>query len=159
RTLSGQGEEFIIEFEGFRSKLYEDQAGHCSIGVGHLVHLGSCTASDRREFRGGLTRAEGIDLMVSDARSKIDCVASNVDVALTQEQFDALVSFTFNVGEGAFEDSTLLRKLNEGDFAAVPKELARWNKVTIDGEKVVSNGLTRRRGREAKLFSTGSYVG
>jgi len=158
-TLSSQGEDFIVEFEGFRSKLYEDQAGHCSIGVGHLVHLGPCNAGDRREFRDGITRARAIELMRDDASSKIDTVASNVNVPLTQEQFDALVSFTYNVGESAFEESTLLSKLNQGDFDAVPRQLARWNKVTINGEKVVSRGLTRRRSREATLFSTGSYTG
>lgn len=68
------------------------------------------------------------------------------------------MSFTFNVGEHAFETSTLLKRLNAGDFAGVPEELARWNKVTINGRKVVSNGLTRRRAREAKLFATGVYT-
>lgn len=157
-TLSPRGEEFIVEFEGFRSELYLDQAGHCTIGVGHLVHLGACNDSDKAKFRGGISRAKAIEFMRHDARSKIDAVSSNVTVPLSQEQFDALVSFTFNVGEGAFEDSTLLKKLNEGDHAAVPTQLARWNKVTINGKKVASKGLTRRRGREARLFEKGAYT-
>jgi lysozyme len=156
-TLSPRGEDFIVEFEGFSSKLYNDQAGHCSIGVGHLVHLGNC-----RPVEGGLekdiTRAKAIALMRQDARSMIDSVASNVKVPLTQEQFDALVSFAFNVGVGNFETSTLLKKLNSGHPTAVPAQLKRWNKVTINGHVVASKGLTRRRGREAKLFSTGVYT-
>lgn len=156
-TLSEEGEDFIVEFEGFSSTLYNDQAGHCSIGVGHLVHRGNCRPTEGGLER-GITRAQAIALMRKDARSKIDSVATNVTVPLTQEQFDALVSFTFNVGEHNFETSTLLRKLNSGDFEAVPGELARWNKVTINGSKVASNGLTRRRGREGRLFATGNYA-
>lgn len=156
-TLSSKGEEFIIEFEGFSSTLYNDQAGHCSIGVGHLVHRGNCKKAEGG-LEKGITKAKAIALMRSDARSKIDSVATSVKVPLTQEQFDALVSFTFNVGEHNFETSTLLEKLNAGDSAAVPGELARWNKVTINGRKVASKGLTRRREREGKLFATGVYT-
>jgi len=96
--------------------------------------------------------------MRKDAASFIDSVASNVKVPLTQEQFDALVSFAFNVGEGNFESSTLLEKLNAGHPEQVPAQLKRWNKVTINGQKVASKGLTRRRGREAKLFSDAVYT-
>jgi len=157
QTLSPRGEDFIIEFEGFSSKLYNDQAGHCTIGVGHLVHLGHCRPTEGG-LEAGITRAKAVALMREDARSTIDSVASNVKVPLTQEQFDALVSFTFNVGAGNFETSTLLDKLNHGHPEAVPAQLKRWNKVTINGQKVPSKGLTRRRGREAKLFSTGVYA-
>ncbi|WP_243057145.1 glycoside hydrolase family protein [Nocardioides sp. SR21] len=156
-TLSSRGEDFIIEFEGFSSTLYNDQAGHCTIGVGHLVHPGNCRATEGG-LENGITRAKAAKLMRQDARSMIDSVASHVTVPLTQEQFDALVSFTFNVGVGNFETSTLLQKLNSGHPEAVPAQLKRWNKVTINGQKVVSNGLTRRRDREAKLFSTGVYT-
>jgi len=156
-TLSHRGEDFVAEFEGFSSKLYNDQAGHCTIGVGHLVHLGNCRESENG-LEKGITRAKALTLLRTDASSKVDAVAANVKVPLTQEQFDALVSFTFNVGEHNFETSTLLAKLNAGDVAAVPGELARWNKITVNGRKVASAGLTRRRGREGKLFATGVYT-
>ena len=156
-TLSHRGEDFIVEFEGFSSKLYNDQAGHCTIGVGHLVHLGNCKKTEGG-LENGITRAKAIALMRKDASSVIDSVASNVKVPLTQEQFDALVSFAFNVGAGNFESSTLLEKLNAGHPEQVPTQLKRWNKVTINGQKVPSKGLTRRRGREAKLFSTAVYT-
>jgi GH24 family phage-related lysozyme (muramidase)/peptidoglycan hydrolase-like protein with peptidoglycan-binding domain len=156
-TLSPKGEDFVIEFEGFSSKLYNDQAGHCTIGVGHLVHRGKCKTTEGG-LEKGITKTRAKALMRTDARSKIDAVAANVKVPLTQEQFDALVSFTFNVGEGNFESSTLLKKLNDGDLDAVPRQLARWNKVTIGGKLVVSRGLSRRRGREGRLFSTGKYT-
>lgn len=157
RTLSRRGEDFVVEFEGFSSKLYNDQAGHCTIGVGHLVHLGNCRATEGG-LEKGISRARALTLLRTDAKSKVDAVSANVKVPLTQEQFDALVSFTFNVGEHNFETSTLLAKLNAGDVAAVPAELARWNKITVNGRKVASNGLTRRRAREGKLFATGVYT-
>jgi len=156
-TLSPRGEDFVIEFEGFSSKLYNDQAGHCTIGVGHLVHLGNCHATEGG-LENGITKAKAKAMMRTDASSKIDAVAANVKVPLTQEQFDALVSFTFNVGEHNFETSTLLKELNAGHLAEVPKQLKRWNKVTINGQKVASKGLTRRRAREGRLFTTGAYT-
>lgn len=156
-TLSRKGQDFIVEFEGFSATLYNDQAGHCTIGVGHLVHHGACRPAEGG-LEKGITRTKALALMLKDASTKIDCVSANVKVPLNQAQFDALVSFTFNVGEGAFESSTLLKRLNKGDFAGVPEELARWNKVTINGRKVASKGLTRRRSREARLFATGKYT-
>jgi len=157
QALSPDGEQFILEFEGFSSKLYNDQAGHCTIGVGHLVHHGPCNKTEGG-LENGITKEQAIKLMRGDAQSKVDAVAANVKVQLTQPQFDALVSFTFNVGEHNFETSTLLKKLNDGHPDAVPAQLKRWNKITVDGQKVVSKGLTRRRGREAKLFETGVYT-
>jgi lysozyme len=155
--LSPEGEEFIVEFEGFSSKLYNDQAGHCTIGVGHLVHLGNCNTHEGG-LENGITKTQAIKLMRGDAKSKVDAVDANVKVPLTQAQFDALVSFTFNVGEHNFETSTLLKKLNAGELDAVPTELKRWNKITVNGKKVASKGLTRRRAREGKLFEQGVYA-
>ena len=155
--LSAEGEEFIVEFEGFSSKLYNDQAGHCTIGVGHLVHLGNCNTNEGG-LENGISKTQAIKLMRGDAKSKVDAVDANVKVPLTQAQFDALVSFTFNVGEHNFETSTLLKKLNAGELDAVPTELKRWNKITVNGKKVASKGLTRRREREGKLFETGVYT-
>jgi lysozyme len=81
-------------------------------------------------------------------------VEDAVQVTLNDNQFAALVSFCFNVGEGAFRGSTLLKKLNAGNFDAVPSELARWNKVG----KNVSAGLTNRRAAEAGLWVKGAHV-
>jgi lysozyme len=75
-----------------------------------------------------------------------------VTVDVSQGQFDALVSFVYNVGAGAFENSTLLEKLNAGDYRGAFDEFERWNKVTVNGEKIVSSGLVKRRRREQELF-------
>jgi lysozyme len=153
RSLSDKGAEFIAGFEGFSSKLYEDVAGHCTIGFGHQVHPGKCDGSEPKEFRDGITRKRGLRLLKHDAGVAADEINRSVDVALRQTQFDALVSFVFNVGTGAFRDSTLLRLLNRGNYDSVPKQLNRW--VFSQGEKLDS--LVARRKAEGRLFSEGKY--
>jgi GH24 family phage-related lysozyme (muramidase) len=153
RRTTADGVRFIERHEGFRGELYDDPAGHCTIGIGHLVHRGACNGSEPAEFRDGITREEAVALLTDDLRTAEQAVAGSVDVPLEDHQFDALVSFTFNVGTGAFGDSTLLRRLNAGEYDAVPSELARWNKA--DG--VVYPGLVTRRAHEGALFSDGQY--
>ncbi|MDQ3979216.1 MAG: peptidoglycan-binding protein [Actinomycetota bacterium] len=149
--LSETGVALIKAFEGFSSVLYNDPAGHCTIGYGHLVHHGPCNGTEPGEFLDGISEERGTEMLLNDAGGACDTVASTVVVPLNQSQFDALVSFTFNVGAGNFLDSTLLRKLNEGDYPAVPPQLDRW--VFADGQ--VFEGLVRRRKAEGRLFADG----
>lgn len=79
-------------------------------------------------------------------------VEKYVTVPLNDNQFGALVDWTYNAGRGALASSTLLRKLNAGDYASVPAELKRWVYTTVDGRKVISNGLKARRAHEAMLW-------
>ena len=151
--LSDRGIEFIGRFEGFRGALYNDPAGHCTIGYGHLVHRGRCNGSEPAELRAGITRERAAQLLRSDAAVAVAAVRDSVAVALTQAQFDALVSFTFNVGAGAFRRSTLLARLNAGRHEAVPAQLRRW--VTASGRTLP--GLVARREAESRLFTTGHY--
>lgn len=150
-TLSRSGVRLIARFEGFRSDLYDDAAGHCTIGYGHLVHHGNCTGSEPAEFRRGITRERALEILGDDAASAAATVNRLVTVPLEQHQFDALVSFVFNVGGGAFEGSTLLRVLNEGHYDHVPSELNRW--VKANGTTLA--GLVTRRKAEGALFSSG----
>jgi len=120
RKLSAAGVRLIAGFEGFRSDLYDDAAGHCTIGYGHLVHTGSCDGSESAEFRRGLTRERALEILGDDAASAATAVNDAVKVPLEQDQFDALTSFVFNVGSGAFRDSTLLRLLNEASTTRCP---------------------------------------
>lgn len=85
-------------------------------------------------------------------------VDQGVKVPLNDNQFGALVSFAFNVGIRAFQGSTLLKKLNAGDYESVPRELMKWVKTTINGKKVVSDGLVNRRAAEAGLWAKGAFV-
>ena len=144
---SKAGLEFIASHEGCVLNVYEDVAGYPTIGIGHLIR-------DGEDFSGGITRDQAIELLQDDAKEAEDCVNANVTVDLSQEQFDALVSFVFNVGIGAFRKSTLLRLLNEGRPEEVPVQLKRWNKA---GGKIVQ-GLISRRAAESDLWETATYA-
>lgn len=154
RKLSRKGAEFIARFEGFVPTPYNDAAGHATVGYGHLIHRGPVTDADRKHW-GRMTREEGLALLRKDAQVAADAVYSRVRPRiLSQSRFDALVSFTYNVGVGAFEQSTLLKRLNSGrSRAGAHDEFLKWDKA--GGRTLV--GLQRRRVSEARLFATGSY--
>lgn len=154
RRLSLQGAAFIAQFEGFVPDLYNDPVGHCTIGCGHLVHRGPINGSEPEEFRRGITRDRALELLQQDAATAAGEIARSVTVELSQQQFDALVSFVFNVGTGAFRDSTLLKLLNGADYASVPPQLNRWTKAS--GQTLP--GLVTRRKAEGALFSNGKYA-
>jgi len=137
-----KGIALIKGFEGFKAKAYKDGGGVPTIGFGTTkgVKMGQViTESQAEEF---LHR----DMAWAEA-----AVTKAVKVPLNQDQFDALVCFTYNVGENAFKTSTLVKLLNAGQYTAVPTQLLRWNK---DNGKVV-DGLTRRRAAEGVLFTLG----
>lgn len=124
--------------------------GTLTIGYGHTgadVYPGLVISKEKAE-----------NLLQQDLAKAAKTVENSVKVELSDNQFGALVIFTLNVGTGAFMSSSLLRKLNAGNYAAVPAELARWNKTTISGKKVVSQGLVNRRAAEAGLWAKGAFV-
>jgi GH24 family phage-related lysozyme (muramidase) len=147
--LSKQGAQLIATFEGFRGQLYNDAANHCTIGYGHLVHHGPIDGSESAEFKAGVSRERALELLQEDAGKAAAEITRCVKVPLEQHQFDALVSFVFNVGTGAFRESTLLRLLNEGRYDTVEEQLARWTKA--GGQTL--QGLVNRRRAEAELFT------
>jgi lysozyme len=153
-VLSMKGAAFIAHFEGLKLNLYNDPVGHATIGVGHLVHKGPINGSEPAEFKQGISRERAFELLQQDARTAADEIARSVNVKLSQQQIDALISFTFNVGTGAFRDSTLLRLLNGGDYRSVPSQLDRWTKAS--GQTLP--GLVTRRKAEGALFRDGTYV-
>ena len=140
---SDRGINLIAEFEGFESRIYNDAAGYATIGFGHLLKPG-----EHARFKNGISRQEGVQLLREDIKVAEKAVSEYTDVDLSQNEFDALVSFTFNLGGGAFRRSTLLRKLNEGDRAEAADQLLRWNRA---GGRVL-RGLTRRREAERTMF-------
>ena len=133
--------DLIREFEGFEAKPYADAVGIPTIGYGHVILKG--------EHFDELTESEAVELLCKDLEKAEACILREVSVTITQEQFDALCSFVFNLGCGAFIRSTLLQKLNNGDAPGAADEFARWNKA---GGKVLA-GLTRRREAERELFA------
>lgn len=141
RQTNQAGVDLIKEFEGFRSEAYLCPADVWTIGYGHTkgVQPGDVVTAEEAE-----------DLLREDLAWAEKAVWAAVEVPLTDDQFAALVSFTFNLGEGALRSSTLLRRLNAGEHEAVPSELMRWNKA---GGKVLA-GLTRRREAEGALWGS-----
>jgi lysozyme len=143
-----RGLDLIRHFEGFAPRPYTCPAGHCTVGYGEVIHRGPCKAQEVAEFV-PLTEYDATLRLLKKLEFFEAGVRRLVKVPLTQNQFDALVSFAYNLGLGALEGSTLLRKLNQGDYDAVPGELARWNKAA--GE--VMPGLVRRREAEGLLWA------
>jgi GH24 family phage-related lysozyme (muramidase)/peptidoglycan hydrolase-like protein with peptidoglycan-binding domain len=159
--VSENGKKLVRDAEGFFSKPYNDPAGHATIGYGHLLHRGNVTAADRAQW-GTLSEPQARTLLDKDINEVAAQVKSLVKVPVTQGQFDALVSFGFNLGtgNGGLGDSTLLRKLNEGDYAGAQKEFGRWVKATdTNGNLITLPGLVTRRANEAALFGNQAPTG
>lgn len=144
RAVSEAGLRLIRDFEGFSPVVYHDAAGHPTIGYGHLIR-------DGEDFSGGITRAAALELLRADVRVAQAGVLRLIQVPLTDGQYDALVSFTFNLGSGALQRSTLRRKVNRKEHADVPDELRRW--VYAGGRRL--RGLVRRREAEARIYAGG----
>lgn len=141
-TTSENGRRMIESFEGLKTTAYQDMVGIWTIGYGHtggVVSGQTCTA------------AEADALLAKDLKDAESCIAMKVNVTLSQHEFDALVSFTFNLGCGAFSGSTLRKLLNEGDRDGASKEFTKWIHA---GGKVVA-GLVTRRTREQEVFLYG----
>ena len=138
---SQEGLALIKKFEGCRLKAYRCSANVLTIGYGHT---GGVKEDDT------ITQPEADKLLENDIAKFEEYVSDNVIVELKQYQFDALVAWTFNLGVGNLRQSTMLKKLNEADYASVPSEMKRWNKA---GGKTL-DGLIRRRNAEALLFQS-----
>ncbi|MDI3304656.1 MAG: lysozyme [Burkholderia multivorans] len=137
---SKTGQDLTEQFEGCRLVAYQDTRGVWTIGYGHTtgVHAGmTCTQAQAEQW------------LLEDIQYAVNAVKHYVTVALTQGEFDALVDFVFNVGVGNFAGSTLLRKLNAGDYAGAAHEFERWD---MAGGKHIA-GLLRRRIAEENEFT------
>ena len=141
---SDSGLAFLTREEGEVLHAYKDAVGIATIGVGHVVR------SDE-SFPDGITHEQSLELLRRDVGVAEGAVCRRVSVELTQPQFDALVSFVFNVGTEAFGNSTLLRLLNQGDYAGAADQFLRWDHA---GKKVLE-GLARRREAERQMFLSG----
>ncbi len=139
--ISAAGLSLIREFEGFYPVPYRCPAGLWTVGYGHVL------APYESYVR--ITQAQAEALLRKDVRHAALSVLALVRVPLTQGQFDALVSFAFNLGSGAFERSTLRRAVNRQAHDEVPEQLLRW--VYAAGRKMP--GLQRRRAAEARLYA------
>ena len=149
-TVNAATIDLITEFEGFIDHWYPDPAHGWSVPTtcyGHTDAAGTpyFAATKDKVF----SKLEGRQILAKDLRDVEATVRNAVRVSVNENQIGALVSFTFNLGEGNFQKSTLLKKVNAGMFAEAALEFAKWNKA----KGKVLKGLTRRRAAEAALFS------
>ena len=169
RKISAEGIKELKIMEGIEPYIYTCSAGAQTIGAGHKlsrVEMDTGTLIiDGKEVRwiNGLTKEQIDGLLRKDLEWVELAINDSVKVPLSDSQFDCLCAFVFNVGASAFKSSTLLKKLNKGDYLSVPDELRRWNKITVrmvrdDGTwtsiKKISPGLIHRREAEIKLWLT-----
>lgn len=143
RPINQDGLYLVREFEGFSAVAYRCPAGVWTIGYGHTKDV---KQGDR------ISVDDAIKLLVQDLNDAGEHVERLIHVPLGENQYAALCSFTLNVGPTALIESTLREKLNQGDYDAVPEQLMRWTKATVDGRKVVLPGLVRRRAAEVALW-------
>jgi lysozyme len=149
--ISEHGFNIIKNFEGLRLSAYRDAAGVWTIGYG------STRYHDGTKVKPGdkLANETQADALFNNTLGQYeDAVNRLVKVPLTQNQFDALVSFTYNTGTGALEESTLLVKLNEKNYAEAAAHFLAWDKITDPntGKKMVCDALVHRRREESQLF-------
>lgn len=137
------GVTLIKSYEGFAAKAYTCPAGKVTIGYGHVIRPG--------EVFQELTEAQADSLLRRDLVNREQAVMLLVKVPMTQGQFDALVSFVYNLGVGALKNSTLLKRLNEKNYRAAADNFLRW--VYVGKTKL--KGLENRRASEYALFSKG----
>lgn len=157
RTITENGVAILKTLEQERLLAYDDARpnhilqpgekvkGTLTIGVGHTgsdVYIGQ-----------EISKEESFELLMKDLAPCEEAVYNSVKVPLTDNQFDALVIFTLNVGVKAFKGSTLLKVLNQGKYEEVPAQIKRWNKTTVDGKVIVSEGLNNRRSAEVDLWN------
>jgi lysozyme len=140
--------ELIKKFEGAELQAYLDIAGVPTIGYGHTETV----TKEDVESEKKITLRQAEELLYNDLKSREAAVNSMVNIELNQNEFDALVTFVYNVGVSAFRDSTLRKKLNMGMKMDAADQFTRWNKATVDGVLKPVRGLTRRREAEKALF-------
>ena len=142
KSTSQRGIDLIKLFEGLRLTAYQDMVGVWTIGYGH-------TGPD---VKAGLTitQQQAEQLLINDLARFNNGVNALVTVKINQNQFDALISFSYNLGLGSLQQSTLLRLLNAGNFQAAADQFPRWDRA---GGKEVA-GLLARRNAERALFLT-----
>lgn len=137
--ISLEGLALIKKFEGCKLESYKCAAGVWTIGYGSTKGIKEGMS---------ISQEEADNLLLEDVAVFEDNVLDAVTMPLSQHQFDALVSWTFNLGGANLKASTMLKKLNAGEYEEVPAQIKRWNKA---GGKVLQ-GLIRRREAEALLF-------
>jgi lysozyme len=149
--ISEEGKKFIEKFESRRDRVYICPGGKITGGIGHAL-----SAAERAKYKLSADISRLVEQWFAADVAKAEKVVNNwVAVPLTQGQFDALVSFVFNLGQDNFKRSTLLKVLNKGKYLEAAEELLRWNKTRSKGRMRILPGLVARRQAERALFLDG----
>ncbi|QQO96212.1 endolysin [Acinetobacter phage Minot] len=146
--ISDLGVDLIRQFEGLRTRAYQDSVGIWTIGYGTIRYPNGVAV----KAGDVCTEEQAKSYMKHDLQKFVKAVNKLVTVPLKQTQFDALVSLVYNIGEGAFAGSTLLKKLNSKDYAGTAAQFLVWNKGRVKGKLEVIPGLTNRRKKEKAYF-------
>ncbi|KVD63259.1 lysozyme [Burkholderia ubonensis] len=155
-TTSQAGITFIKTEEGFRSQVYLDVCGVPTTGYGHaFLHM--TFAQAQAQYPNGISEPAACTLLAQDLVPFENNVNGVVQVPLSQNQFDACVSFCYNAGNGAFNGSTLLRLLNSGDYQGAADQFLVWDKGHVNGQLVTIQGLLNRRTAERNIFLNANY--
>lgn len=150
QTITTAGVNMIAQFEGFSEKAYNDPPGSdtWSIGFGHQIQPGEPYMTQT------ITVEQGRTLLAQDTKNAQNTVRGAITAPLTPSQFDALTSFVYNVGAGAFKSGTVPAKINSGDLAGAAATMRQYNKVrNPQGVLVANDTLTSRRNAEASAFA------
>lgn len=151
RRVSAAGIALICDEEQLRLKPYLCATGHWSIGYGHVIREHEAG----RYFDNGITEADARTVLANDL-APVEIYLTGLFPSLEQYQFDALAALIHNIGLGAFDNSTLKRKLSNGDIVAASAQFLVWDKGRVNGPPLVQlGGLVNRRHREKTLFDTG----
>ena len=142
-TLSSNGEGLIKHFESCKLQAYQDQHGVWTLGWGHTAGVAEGATC---------TQAQADQWFEEDSKATISLVDESITTNVNQNQFDAMVSFTYNEGIGRERSSTLLKLVNSRDFVGAAAEFPKWDIVTINGVPTKSAGLLRRRMAEQATF-------
>ena len=143
-NLSDNGMKLLEHFEGLRLEAYLDSAGIYTIGFGTIKYPNG----NKVKLGDKITKTQAKEYKLYDLKEFESTIKTSVKVPLTQNQYDALVSLSYNIGSGAFKKSTLLKKLNNGDYKGAAEHFLVWNKV--NSKRV--QGLVNRREAERNLF-------
>ena len=147
---SDAGIRLIVKFEGLKLRPYKCPAGLWTVGFGTLIGDGKTLPP---EWNRTFSYDECLELLKKELRSKERGVLRLVRWPLAQHEFDALISFVYNLGLGCLQRSTLRQKLNRGDKEGAVRSLLKYNKARVNGVLKELRGLTRRRQAEAALFN------
>ena len=144
------GDQFIISFEKVRLFAYDDGCGIPTIGIGHTAGV---------NYGDSCTKEQAYSWFFQELEREYEPAVNAVcrQVPIMQHQFDALVSFTYNCGVGAFNTSTLRKKLVAKDYVGAGAQFLAWDKGVVNGKLIALPGLTARRRSERKMFESGIY--